>query len=180
MCSADCKNCGNQTVDCRCKCGTGWTGIDCSGRWLSLLSIGFQPRSCLLLIKPFQTFIKFYAVRLLTNNRSDAYKTVICYCVYNTAVCDDTHVYCNNGWYAGWCEPAYPYVLHNCPKMCGLCGKPVDWHMIHTNVAVHSSVESFAWLTCVSAGSGYPDNSPVKMFVSHWIIHSRVHFGKGS
>jgi hypothetical protein len=29
-CNAACKNCGTVTADCRCRCGTGWTGVACS------------------------------------------------------------------------------------------------------------------------------------------------------
>lgn len=30
LCYAACQNCGTVTTDCRCQCGTGWTGVDCS------------------------------------------------------------------------------------------------------------------------------------------------------
>ncbi|XP_063951770.1 wnt inhibitory factor 1-like [Lytechinus pictus] len=43
-----------------------------------------------------------------------------------SSVCANTNKYCgaNPGWPKSWCRDKYPFVLQNCPLMCGKCKAP--------------------------------------------------------
>ncbi|XP_072168768.1 uncharacterized protein [Diadema setosum] len=93
-----CQNGGTKSdITCQCECPAPWGGDDCSACSIKCVHGTMDDETC-------------------SCTCDDGWTGMTC-----SETCEDKHDLCNKGWFSPWCTEEYPYVLDNCPAMCGLC-----------------------------------------------------------